>query len=151
MLFEKVVALGIGEELEGELFCAFCCEVLSEGVREGEGPGFVEVVVAGEGTGREISGVDAGTRESPVESGTWIDVLGCDGGGELVSFLKGGGLEADGVGGFFGSGGGIADGNGGGRGEGCIAIGVGEEIEEEGFVGFCELIESEGMREGTGA
>ena len=150
MLFEKVVALGIGEELEGELLCAFCCEVLSEGVREGEGPGFVEVVVAGEGTGREISGVDAGTRESPVESGTWIDVLGCDGGGELVSFLKGGWLEADGVGGFFGSGGCIADVEGVfGDLEGSLLVGVEEDVSV--FWSFCQKIFGGASREGSGA
>ena len=135
MLFEKVVSLGIGEELEDELFGAFCGEVLSEGVGEGERPGFVEVVVAGEGTGREISSVDAGTGESPVERGAWIEVLGCDGGGELVSFLESGWLEADGVGGFFGGGGRIADV------EGVLsdlerALSVGVEEDGSGFVAF---------------
>ena len=47
-MIEEVVALGIGEELEGELLCAFCCEVLSDGMGEGESARAVEVGGAGD-------------------------------------------------------------------------------------------------------
>ena len=77
---EEVVALGIGEELEGELFCAFCCEVLSEGMGEEKVPERLRLVEP-ESDPADKSAALMAAPESPVEGGAWIDVLGRDGGG----------------------------------------------------------------------